>query len=481
MRVDDDRTRVMGARIRHFRSRAGLTLADLAEQLGTTASTLSLVENGKRAVRAPEMPGIAAALDVEVVDLLSEEPPDARSALELELARLQAGPQFAALGVPPVRISRTLPHDALAALVRTLQELDRKALEATATPEEARRANTELRRWMREQDNHLPAIEAAAEEIVAVAGHEVGALTHREVALMAEHLGFRLLHVDDLPRSTRTITDLEQGRIYLPPSSIPGGNGLRSMALQAMAHRVLGHTPPSSYEEFLRQRLEIAYFAACCLMPERQATDFLSDAKQRRDLAVEDFRDAFGVTHEQAALRMTNLLTAHHGVRVHFLRVGADGEIHKAYENDDLPIPTDVTGAVEGQIVCRKWVARRAGHRGNRTTENHQYTDTVGGTFWSSTQTGSGPHGAFSITFGVGFDDAKWFRGRATRQRQVSTCPDESCCTRPPAGLADRWADAAWPSARMHTQVLAALPSGRFPGVDDTEVFEFLERHAAMD
>lgn len=474
----DDSTRIMGAQMRHHRLRAGLTLAALAEQLGMTASTLSLIENGKRALRARELPTIAAALHIEILDLLSQEVPDARTALELELRRLQEGAQFASLGVAPVRVSRSLPQDVLATLVRTLQELDRKAQEATATPEEARRANTELRRRMREQDNHLPAIEVAAEEVVSAVGHEAGALTHREVSLMAEHLGFELLHVDDLPRSTRSITDLEHGRIYLPPASIPGGHGLRSMALQAMAHRVLGHSPPSSYQEFLQQRLEINYFAACCLMPGRQAVDFLTNAKSARDLAVEDFRDAFGVTHEAAALRMTNLLTTHLDIPVHFLRVGADGEIHKAYENNGLPLPTDVTGAVEGQVVCRKWVARRARLRSNRTSEAHQYTDNVNGTFWSSTQTGSGPQGAFTITFGVGFDDARWFRGRATRERQVSTCPDESCCKRPPAELSQRWAESAWPSARMHTRVLATLPSGRFPGVDDTEVFEFLERHA---
>ena len=478
MALIDDSTRLMGAQVRHFRLRAGLTLTALAEQLGMTASTLSLIENGKRALRARELPTIASALHVEILDLLSQEAPDARTALELELRRLQEGPQFAALGVAPVRVSRSLPQDVLATLVRTLQELDRKAREATATPEEARRANTELRHRMRERDNHLPHIEAAAEEVVGAVGHETGALTHREVSLMAEHLGFSLMYVEDLPRSTRSITDLEHGRIYLPPASIPGGHGLRSMALQAMAHRVLGHAPPSSYQEFLQQRLEINYFAACCLMPRRQSVEFLTAAKTARNLAVEDFRDAFGVTHEAAALRMTNLLTAHLDIRVHVLRVGADGEIHKAYENDGLPLPTDVTGAVEGQVVCRKWVARRARNHSNRTSEAHQYTDNVNGTFWSSTQTGSGPNGAFTITFGVGFDDARWFRGRATRERQVSTCPDESCCKRPPTSLSDRWAESAWPSARMHARVLATLPSGRFPGVDDTEVFEFLERHA---
>jgi hypothetical protein len=34
----------------------------------------------------------------------------------------------------------------------------------------------------------------------------------------------------------------------------------------------------------------------------------------------------------------------------------------------------------------------------------------------------------------------------------------------------------AWPSARVHSHLLAAMPPGVFPGVDDTEVLRFLER-----
>ena len=33
----------------------------------------------------------------------------------------------------------------------------------------------------------------------------------------------------------------------------------------------------------------------------------------------------------------------------------------------------------------------------------------------------------------------------------------------------------------MHQHVLAALPTGRFPGVDDAEVYRFLESHAPSD
>jgi hypothetical protein len=31
----------------------------------------------------------------------------------------------------------------------------------------------------------------------------------------------------------------------------------------------------------------------------------------------------------------------------------------------------------------------------------------------------------------------------------------------------------------LHAHVLSPLPSGTFPGVDDIEVYEFLEAHAA--
>jgi hypothetical protein len=250
------------------------------------------------------------------------------------------------------------------------------------------------------------------------------------------------------------------------------------MALQAMAHRLLGHTPPTDYADFLQQRLEINYFAASCLMPETAAVAFLQQAKKDRNLAVEDFRDAFGVTHEAAGMRMTNLLTRHLGIRLHFLRVDGSGAISRVYENDDLPVPNDVTGSVEGQIVCRRFLARSAFEEHNRTTEHYQYTDTPAGTFWCSTQTGTTSDGEFSITVGVPFDDAKWFRGRETQKRATSTCPDESCCRRPPTEVTERWQGKAWPSARVHMQMFSPLPRGAFPGVDDNEVYEFLDRHA---
>lgn len=470
----------LGHRIRHFRVRRGMTLDDLGAAAGVAPSQLSLIENGKREPRVSLLSALAAALGVQPADLLSTEPPDERAALEIELARAQRGTLYASLGLPAVKPTKGTPTETLRALVGLHRELGRRASEAIATPEEARRANTELRERMRAQNNYIPEIEELAEQQVKASGHVRGALTHREVSVMAERLGFELIYVNDLPRSARSVTDLENGRIYLPPASIPGGHGLRSMALQAMAHRLLGHTRPESYADFLRQRLEINYFAASCLMPREAAVGFLQQAKKEKDLAVEDFRDAFGVTHEAAALRLTNLATSHLDMTLHFLRVGDDGALYKGYENDGLPLPTDVTGSIEGQIVCRKWGARSAFTHTNRTTELYQYTDTPAGTYWCATQTGTTAEGGFSISVGVPFDEAKWFRGRETTVRAESRCPDESCCKRAPADLSGRWAGKAWPSARLHAHILSPLPSGSFPGVDDADVYAFLEAHSGV-
>jgi transcriptional regulator with XRE-family HTH domain len=474
-------SQLLGSRIRYFRQQRGMTLERLGAEVGVTASQLSLLENGKREAKVALLGSIAAALKVELAELLQDTPPTRRAELEQQWRSFLEEPLFRTVGVSSPRISKSTPDDVLAAMTGLYQEIRRREERALATPEEARRANTALRHTMRDRNNYLPQLEELAEDLVSRSGHVAGAITHREVALMAKSLGFDIVHVGDLPKSARSITDLANGRIYLPPASIPGGHGLRSMALQAMAHLLLKHPVPTTYEEFLQQRLEINYFAAACLMPKSPAVLFLQAAKAAKNIAVEDFRDAFGVTHEAASLRFTNLATEFLDIRLHFLRVGDDGAVYKAYENDGLLLPTDVTGATEGQIVCRRWSARQAFVRTNRTTEYYQYTDTPEGTFWESTQIGTGATDEFSITVGVAFDDAKWFRGRDTQQRSVSTCPDLECCRKPDPRLLEKWSGRAWASARLQAHALSPLQGGLFPGVGDVELFEFLDHHEQPD
>lgn len=476
--VDDVDLAVLGPRIRHARRARGLTLAQLAERVGRASSLLSQIENGRREPRLALLAAIARELQVPVEELLRPEPPSRRAALEIELARAQGAAHYTALGLPVVKPGATLPTEVLEALVGMHQELARAGAIRAATPEEARRANAELRAAMRARDNYFPEIEEVAGRIGEAVGHHSGPLTDRGVGAVTRHLGFTVERVADLPRSTRSIIDRRNRRIYLPVTA-RAGQDPRTIVLQTLGHVALQHVEPRSYADFLRQRVEVNYFAAALLVPERAAVEFLREAKEERALAIDDLRDAFAVSYETAAHRFTNLATEHLDLPVHFMRVGEDGVIYKAYENDDVTFPTDVSGAIEGQVVCRYWASRAVFHNPDRYATHHQYTDMGRGTYWCTTHVERTSAGDFAIDVGVPFAHAKWFQGRDTTVRARSQCPDPACCRRPPAELAARWAGDSWPSARAHSHLLAAVPPGTFPGVDDTEVYEFLDRHAA--
>jgi len=476
---DDDAVDALtiGRRIRQFRTDKGLTLDELGAVLGRAASQVSVIENGKRELKLSELQKLSRALGVTTDDLLSPQPPSERAGLEIALERIQRGPLYSSLPLPPLPVRKTLSDEAIQTILGLHNELERLHTERAATPEEARRANSAIRREMRTRDNYFPELEATAKKLLAAVGHTGGPLSQRLAADLATHLGFSLHYVHDLPKSTRSVTDLKNGRIYLAvrPS---GSSDPRSTLLLALASHVLGQGEPHTYEEFLRNRVEANYLGAAMLVPEDSAVEFLRSAKERRELSVEDLRDAFAVPYETAAHRFTNLATEHLGIPVHYLKVHESGLISKAYENDSAAFPTDALGAVEGQAVCRYWSARKVFEVDDRFSPYHQYTDKPAGTYWCTSRIQSDPRGDFSVSVGTPFAHTKWFRGRDTTNRFTSSCPDESCCRRPPAGLADRWEGKSLPTARVNTALLSAMPSRGFSGVDSTELYEFLDAHS---
>lgn len=479
---DEDRLDplTIGRRVRQLRTERGLTLDDLGRAIERAASQVSVIENGRRELRIGELQRLARALGVSLDELLRPDPPTRRAALEIALERAQRGPLFAALGIGPLPIRKSLSDEAIETVLALHDELERVHTERAATPEEARRANTELRAEQRRRGNHFQELESIAADLLRAVGHAGGPLSQRVAADLASHLGFSLHYVGDLPPTTRSVTDQVNGRIYLPVRQ-DSGSDPRSALLQALAAFVLGKQEPRDFAELLRQRVETNYVAGALLIPEASAVDFLSRAKAARELSVEDLRDAFAVSYETAAHRFTNLATRHLGIPVHFLKVHSSGTISKAYENDGAQFPADALGAVEGQLVCRYWSARQVFDVEDRFTPFHQYTDKPTGTYWCTSSIQHTATGTFSVSVGTPFAHAKWFRGRDTARRRQSRCPDPTCCRQPPADLAARWADHAWPSARLHSSLLAAMPARTFTGVDLTEVYRFLDAHAPAD
>src|SRR5699024_7696828 len=83
---------IRGKLIRFYRVQAGLTLGQLGERIGVGPSHLSLIENGRREPKLSLLEAIATEVGVSLPQLLSDEVPDHRSALEIELEKAQMLP-----------------------------------------------------------------------------------------------------------------------------------------------------------------------------------------------------------------------------------------------------------------------------------------------------------------------------------------------------------------------------------------------------
>jgi XRE family transcriptional regulator, fatty acid utilization regulator len=466
-----------GQRLRHLRRARGLTLAELGERVGRAPSVLSLLENGRREPKLSLLEQLAAALGVTPAELLDREPPSRRAELEIAIEQAQQDPSYRRLGLSKLKIGARVPIDVLEHLAAVAGALRAQQSKPAATPEEARAANAALRDAMRERGNYFAEVEDVAHQALAAGGYSGGALSQGMLVSVVSRHGFAIRYVQDLPRSVRSLTDLRNRRIYVKQEPV-GTHSPRAVVLQALGHFLLDHQVPRDFADFLRQRVEANYFAAAVLMPEIAAAPVLESAKRDRDLAVEDLVDLFSVSYEMAAHRFTNLATHHLGIRCHFVKNDVGGVIYKAYENDGVVFPADASGAIEGQRMCRQWSGRQVFGANDRYSPYCQYSDIPSGTYFCVAQVDPRGEKDFAVTLGVTFADSRWFRGRDTTVRKRSACPDGECCARPPAALASRWEGQAWPSARAHAHILSALPAGSFPGVDDADIYEFLDRHA---
>lgn len=509
---------VFGQRLRHARKRAGMTLDALGRQVGRSASYLSQLENGHREPRLSTVNELASALGCGPADLLSAAAPSRRAELEVALAHMQEDPLYRTLKLPYLKPSTRLDATAMehvVALFERVQALSRGEAVASARAASAggtvaagrsaadgttaadaagtiaalealgaRAANAAMREEMRRRDNYFEQIEHAATDALDAIGYAgVGALSERHLTDVAAHLGFRIARVQDLPPSTRSVTDVKGRVVYVPQRNATGGTrSSRSVIAQTLGHFALGHNEPADFEAYVRQRVEANYFAGALLAPERPLVRALADAKRDEDISIEDLSELFYISYEMAAHRLTNLITRHFGIPVHFQRSDHEGFLWKAYENDGVLLPADVDGTIEGQRLCRWWSSRQAFSSEDSYAQHYQRTETLSGTFWCVTHIDLDRGDA--ITLGTPDAVSHWFRGSETTRLTVSRCPDPSCCREPPEDAAGRWDQAAWPSARDHSSFVSGLPTDtvRFsphPGVDLIDVYAFLDRHAA--
>src|SRR5262249_10448067 len=148
------------------------------------------------------------------------EAPSRRAQLEIALDQAQRDPVYAGLGLARLHPGPRVPSEAIEHVLALFGELRRQRAKPTATPEEARAANAELRAMMRDRGNYFAEIEGAAARARAPAGYSGGALSHGTLLSVVSHHGFSVRYVQDLPRSVRSVIDLRNRRIYLRQESL---------------------------------------------------------------------------------------------------------------------------------------------------------------------------------------------------------------------------------------------------------------------
>lgn len=473
----------LGHRLRHFRKRAGLTLEQVGARVGVSAPYLSQVENGRTEPRLGLVADVASAIGATTSELLDPTPPNRRAELEMRVERIQADPAYRSLGLGELKPGARVPDDVLEHVV-ALYDAWAATRGGPPTPvDPVRSANARLRAEMRACNNYFPEIEAAAGEALRAGGYGgVGPISERTLIDVAAHYGFTISRVQDLPKSARSVTDLHNKVIYIPQRNEMPTRAARSVVLSTLGHFALSHSDPAGVDDYLRQRIESNYFAGAVLAPESAAVPFLREAAEAGDLSAEDLKEVFYVSYEMATHRLCNLLTQHLDIPVHFLRTDEEGVIAKAYENDGVPFPVDVDGSPDGQQVPSTWGPRQVFRSEDTFALHYQYTETPEGTFWCGThvEADRSPHNA--VTMGTDADHARFFRGADTTRRLVGG-RDGGEGGLSPEQLDARWSGRTWPSARDREFVLDAAMAGGsfspFPGVEMTEVYAFLERHAS--
>ena len=465
-----------GHRVRFYRRRQGLTLDQLGAMVGRTTPYLSQLENGRKEPRISQIGALATALQVEVSDLLSPEPPSRRAQLEIDLERYQA--RFADLNLPYLRPSARFSDEDLAHLVSLYQMLAAGQGPVPATAEEMRRLNGEMTVELKERSGYLAEIEEEARNALRTVEYPgSGAVSSRHILDIAALAGYEVRPVEDIPASLRSVTDLAHRVIYIAQRNELRTRQARKAILQTLARFFLRHDEPADYAAFLRQRRESAYFASAILVPEEAALPKLVEAHSRHDLSVEDVRELFYVSYETAAHRMVNLATTHLGITTHLIVSDEEGIALKAFENDGVPFPRDDFGGVEAQRLCRQWGARAAFNSADKFALHYQYTDTPAGTYFCTTYVDPDPAVARATTFGVPFEEARHLRGRETGNHTISRCPDGICCRRPPRELSQRWEGRIFASPRAHARIIGMMAPEPYPKLDLTEIYELVERH----
>jgi hypothetical protein len=339
----------IGGRLRRLRQERRLTQAQMARELGISASYLTLLESNQRPVTVRVLLKLVEQFQVDLQGFAA----DTDQRISLQLMEAFSDPVFESAEVKASDVQElvaTLP--AVGRAVLDIYEAYRRNLpadEQTNAGDDAADAapvtipSEEVTEFIQRRLNYFPEIEAAAERLWAENGLAVHSLQQGLTALLRQRhsVDVEIRHADLMKGRSRRYDQLAR-RLEISEMLAP------SSRLFQIAHQIayLGYHDLldatvaagsfSSEEAKALARTAIAnYFAGAVMMPYR----LFRDAAQATRYDIDVLKNRFGVSFEQVCHRLTTLRRpGAEGVPFHFIRVDIAGNISKRFSASGIHI-----------------------------------------------------------------------------------------------------------------------------------------------
>jgi len=337
---------MLGPKVRRLRRDLDLTQAQMATQLGISASYLNLIEHNQRPVTVPLLLKLGQTFSVDLQSFGEDEDTRLLGGLrevfvdplfegtdlrKQDLKELTAvAPALGQAMVTLYRAYRTTRED-----IQTLAErvADRDKLQVVQSPSFP---IEDVRDYFHAHGNHFPELENAAEALWGDAELELDDLYRglSDFLGKAHSIRVRLLPMDVMGQAVRRY-DRHGRRVLLSEMLPPSGRAFQLAAqLGLLRHRelldnLIAQANLASDEARRLARVGLAnYFAGAVLMPYER---FLEAARTLRyDMEVLKYR--FDVSFEQVCHRLTTLQrVGAKGVPFFMIRVDIAGNVSKRF------------------------------------------------------------------------------------------------------------------------------------------------------
>ena len=340
----------IGGRLRRLRQEKRLTQAQMARELGLSASYLTLLESNQRPVTVRVLLKLVEKFHVDLQDFSA----DTDQSLALQLMEAFSDPVFEHAEVKASDVQElvaTLPAVGRAVLDiydawrrhRPLDEPGSTGEDTADGPSPVAIPSEEVTDLIQRRMNYFPDLETAAERLWAENGLSTPTLYQDLVNLLrdrhavtvevrrAENMPGRLRHFDRLARR------LEISEMLSPSSRVfQIAHQIAYLGCPDVLGRIVAEGSFSSEPATALMRAALAnYFAAAVLMPYRL---FLDAARTTR-YDIDILKSRFGVSFEQVCHRLSTLRRpSAEGIPFHFIRVDIAGNISKRFSASGIHI-----------------------------------------------------------------------------------------------------------------------------------------------